>query len=116
VLERVTGPRGVKKCTASKALHPLWALAGACNVVRYRSGQVHLMLDLLAHEHELASHVYDVQIPMYPIRGECDRSIKASVGRARMPHNSVQEDHWPPIPCTGHKANLERSQAFARAL
>jgi pimeloyl-ACP methyl ester carboxylesterase len=86
------------------------------NVKDKRPDQSTLIQDLLDHEADFATKAYDWRMPVYLIWGEKDELIPNATGRAIMRRNGIPEAHWTVIPRTGHVANLERPDAFVKAL
>jgi pimeloyl-ACP methyl ester carboxylesterase len=82
----------------------------------YRSAQITLLKDLMAHEESLVRKRYDWKMPVYLIWGERDELIPNATGRAVLARNGIAEDHWIVIPRTGHVANIERPKEFVRVL
>lgn len=82
----------------------------------YRTAQITLLKDLMAHEELFVRKAYDWKMPVYLIWGEQDELIPNATGRAVLKRNAIPEEHWVVIPRTGHVANIERPREFVRVL
>ncbi|MFT5184323.1 MAG: abhydrolase domain-containing protein 6 [Flavobacteriales bacterium] len=82
----------------------------------YHNAHMDLMNDLLAHEEEYSTKVYDWPMPVYLLWGQNDQLIPLEIGIGIQTRNDLAADHLIIIPKCGHIANVERAEQFEREI